>query len=130
LEAEQVIAIVAKLLEHGKADAMTGEQFLEQNDFSDAMLTPEQKDVLAMIRLQSGRGGGISSGGRSSAGGSSTGGSKPTAGAPPRVGVMGMGSGINPDETPFAQEVNQKRLNRLLAKLAVSTGSDVGEKSE
>ena len=130
LEADQVNAIAAKLLELEKADAMTGDQAQEQLDAFEALLTSEQKDVLAMIGLPFGRGGGNSGGGRASAGGSSAGGGTPTAGAPLGVGMMGMGGGGNPNENPFAQEVNQKRLKDLLARLVPSAASDVVEKSQ
>ena len=40
---------------------------------------------------------------------------------------MGMGGG-NPDENPFSQEVNQKRLRDLLTRLAPSAAR-VGDSS-
>ena len=45
--------------------------------------------------------------------------------------MMGMGMGMgggNPDENPFTQEANQKRLHDLLARLSPESG-EAAEKS-
>ena len=124
LDADQANSIAAKLQELDKNEAMTAEQAQEQLEALESLLTSEQKEVLAAIGLPFGRGGG-----RPGAGGPMAGGAGPAAGAPPAGGMMGMGAASNPNENPFTQEVNQKRLKDLLGRLAPAT-SNVAEKSE
>ena len=101
-----------------------------------ALLTPEQKDAVAAIGLPFGRGGGgggpggpRGASGRPGAGGPpGAGGGPPGAGGPPPAGMMmGMGGG-NPDENPFSQEANQKRLRDLLARISPAS-AESGDKS-
>jgi hypothetical protein len=132
LNEEQAKSIAVKLAELDKAEKMSGDEAQEALDALEAVLTPEQKDIVNTIGLpRGGRGGG---GGRG-AGGRPGGGGPPGAGGPPGGGrggppgggppggggMMGMGMGMgggNPDENPFTQEANQKRLRDLLARLA------------
>ena len=137
LDADQASAIAAKLVELDKTEDMTGDQAQEQLDSLEALLTLDQKEVLSTIGLPFGRGGGGGVGGgngaRPGAGGASAGGAAPpppAGAAPPPLGMMGMGGGNNPNENPFTQEVNQKRLKDLLARLAPAAASDVVAKPE
>ena len=128
LTADQAQAIADKLTEFDKAEKMSGEEAQEGVDALEALLTPEQKVVVSAIALPGGRGGrGGGGGGRGAAGrpggggGPSGGGAPPGAAGPPAGGGMGMmmgGGGGNPDENPFTQEANQKRLRDLRARLS------------
>jgi hypothetical protein len=126
LNEEQSKAIAAKLTELDQAEKMTGDEAQEALDALEALLTAEQKDVVNTIGLPRGGrggGGGRGAGGRPGGGplgaGGPPGGGRggPPGGGPPGGGMMGMGGG-NPDENPFTQEANQKRLRDLLARLA------------
>ena len=133
LDADQAIAIAAKLVELDKSEAMTGDQAQEQLDTLEALLKSDQKEVLALIGLPLGRGagGGGSNGARSGAvGASAGGGAPPVPAAPPPLGMIGMGGGNNPNDNPFTQEVNQKRLKDLLARIAPAAASDAVTKPE
>jgi hypothetical protein len=133
LNEEQAKAIAAKLAELDKAEKMTGDEAQEALDALEAVLTPEQKEVVNTIGLpRGGRGGGGGRGAGGRPGGGPPGGGRggPPGGGPPGGGgMMGMGMGMgggNPDENPFTQEANQKRLHDLLSRLAPESaeGSD------
>jgi hypothetical protein len=146
LTSEQAQGIAAKLAEFDKAEKMTGDDAQEAVAALEAILTPEQKEVLNTIGLPFGRGGGGRGGfggggggrgaaGRPGGGGPGAGGPPgggppgggPPAGGPPGGGMgggmMGGMGGGNPDENPFTQEANQKRLRDLLARLAPGTAA-------
>ena len=114
LDSDQATKIAAALKQLDQAEGLNDEAALAQLQSLEAMLTPEQKAVVDSIGLPFGGrpGGGMPSAAAPS--GSATGG---TSVAPPMM--MGMGSGVPPDpnENPFHQEVNQKRLRDLLARL-------------
>jgi hypothetical protein len=138
LTADQATSIAAKLVEFDKAEKMTGDEAQEAVAALEALLTPEQKEIVGAIGLPGGRrgagggpgggGGGRGAAGRPGAGGAPGAGGPPGggpgAGGPPGGGppggMMGMGGmgGGNPDENPFTQEANQKRLRDLLARIA------------
>ncbi len=141
LTAEQAKAIADKLGEFDNAEKMTGEEAQEGLNALEALLTPEQKDAMNAIGLPRGGGGGGRGGGggggrgaagRPGGGGGPGGGGAPGGpggppggprggGGPPAMGgmmpMMGGGGG-NPDENPFTQEANQKRLRDLRSRLA------------
>jgi hypothetical protein len=120
LDAEQAKAVAAKLEEFDKSETMTADEAQASVDSLEALLTQEQKDALAAIGLPGGRGG---------RGGGGGGGGAPGAGGPPAGGggggggMMGMGGGApsNPNENPFTQEANHKRLHDLLVRIAPSS---------
>ena len=134
LTPEQAKAIGDKLVEFDKAEKMTGDEAQEQADALEALLTPEQKEVVNAIGLPGGgRGGGGGRGAAGRPGGGPPGaggppgpggppgaGGPPGPGGPPGGGMMGMmgGGGGNPDENPFSQEANQKRLRDLLSRIS------------
>jgi hypothetical protein len=143
LNEEQSKAIAAKLTELDQAEKLTGDEAQEALDALEAVLTPEQKEIVNAIGLPRGGrggGGGRGAGGRPGGGppgaGGPPGGGRggppgggPPGGGPPGGGMMGMGmGGGNPDENPFTQEANQKRLHDLLARLAPESG-EAAEKS-
>lgn len=98
LNAEQAKAIAAKLEEFNKSESMSAEEAQTNVEALEAILTPEQKEVLGAIGLPFGGG----RGGRGGGGG----------------GMMGGMGGGNPNENPFTQETNQKRLRDLLVRIA------------
>ena len=126
LDAEQAKKVAAKLEELDKAEKMTAEEAQARLDSLEALLTPEQKSTLDLIGLPFGRGGagggrgGLGAAGRPGAGTQPP----PVAGAPPGGAVppmaaMGGGAGGgSPDDNPFTQEANQKRLRDLLSRLS------------
>jgi len=126
LDAEQAKKVAAKLAELDKAEKMTAEEAQAHLDSLEALLKPEQKSTLDLIGLPFGRGGagggrgGLGAAGRPGAGTQPP----PMAGAPPggTVPPMAMGAGGpgggSPDDNPFAQEANQKRLRDLLGRLS------------
>lgn len=131
LDAEQAKKVATQLQELDKAEKMTAEEAQTHLDALESLLTEEQKKTLGLISLPFGRpgpgGGGRGAAGRPGAGSPPP----PMAGAPPGGdvppmmmggGMGGMGGG-NPDENPFSQETNQKRLHDLLARLAPSSSS-------
>ena len=129
LDAEQAKQVAAKLEEINKAEKMTAEEAQSHLDALEALLTAEQKTTLGLVSLPFGRpgagGGGLGAAGRPGAGtppAPVAGG--PPGGAPPPMmamgGAGGMGGG-SPDENPFTQEGNQKRLKDLLGRLAPSS---------
>jgi hypothetical protein len=140
LNEEQSKAIAAKLAALDKAETMTGDEAQEALDALEALLTPEQKEVVNTIGLprggRGGGGGGRGAGGRPGGGPPGAGGppgggrgGPPGGGPPGGGGMMGMGmGGGNPDENPFTQEANQKRLRDLLARLAPES-AEASEKS-
>lgn len=111
LDAEQTKAIAAKLVEFEKAEKMSGDDAQKDLEEIEGLLTAEQKDALAAVGLPFGGGGGR--GGRGGGGGGMGGGM----GGGGMGGMMGMGGG-NPDENPFTQETNKKRLSDLLTRIA------------
>ena len=124
LDADQTAKIAAKLAELDKAETMTADEAQNHLDDLEALLTPEQKESLSLIGLPFGRPGGGGMGGargaagRPGAGGPVAAGSAVAAGGPPGGGapMLGTGGG-SPDENPFTQETNQKRLRDLLDRL-------------
>ncbi len=128
LDAEQAKKIATQLQELDKAEKMTAEEAQTHLDSLESLLTEEQKKTLGLISLPFGRSG-PGGGGRGAAGRPGAGSPPPPmAGAPPGGAVppMMMGGGMgggNPDENPFSQETNQKRLHDLLARLAPSSSS-------
>jgi translation initiation factor IF-2 len=136
LNADQAKAIADKLEAFDKAEKMTGDEAQESADALEALLTPEQKEVVNAIGLPGGGrggpgggGGGGGGGGRGAAG--RPGGGGPPSGGPPGGGppgggpggpMMMMGGGGNPDENPFTQEANQKRLRDLRDRLSATSG--------
>lgn len=131
LDAEQAKKVATQLQELDKAEKMTAEEAQTHLDSLESFLTEEQKKTLGLISLPFGRSG-PGGGGRGAAGRPGAGSPPPPmAGAPPGGavppmmmggGMGGMGGG-NPDENPFSQETNQKRLHDLLARLAPSSSS-------
>lgn len=109
LDAQQAEKIAGKLAEMDKSEKMTADEAQSHLDAMEALLTPEQKETLALIGLPTSRPGG---GGRAGGGGPPGGGG--AGGGAPMMGMMGGGS---PDDNPFTQEANQKRLRDLLARL-------------
>jgi hypothetical protein len=140
LDAEQAKKVAAKLEELDKAEKMTAEEAQAHLDSLEALLKPEQKSTLDLIGLPFGRGGagggrgGLGAAGRPGAGTQPP----PVAGAPPGgtvppMAAMGAGGGPgggSPDDNPFAQEANQKRLRDLLGRLSPeSAARDSTEKT-
>jgi hypothetical protein len=139
LSPEQSQAIATKLAEFDSAEKMSGDEAQEAADALEGLLTSEQKAVVDAIGLPFGGGGGRGGGGSRGAAGRPGGGPPggagtpagghagggPPGGGPP--GMMGGGGGGNPDENPFTQEANQKRLRDLLARL---NPASVEEKKE
>jgi hypothetical protein len=117
LDAEQAKKIALKLEELEKAEQMTGDEAQTHLEVLEDLLTAEQKETLGLIGLPFGRPGGGTAG-RPGGGGQPAGGGagagRPPAGGPPIMGMMGG----PPDENPFTQEVNQKRLHDLLGRLS------------
>ena len=128
LDADQAKKVAAKLAEIDKAEKMTAEEAQSHLDALEALLTAEQKTTLGLISLPFGRqggGGGLGAEGRPGGGLSPPpvvplGGEQPRGAPPPPMGGGGMGGG-SPDENPFTQEGNQKRLKDLLGRLAPSS---------
>ncbi|MFN0021979.1 MAG: hypothetical protein ACKVP0_27340 [Pirellulaceae bacterium] len=140
LDSEQSKKVAAKLAEIDKAEKMTADEAQTHLDALEGLLSPEQKTTLELVSLPFGRGGagGGRGGGRGAAGRPGAGAATPAAtaapaGAPPAPmamggGMGGMGGG-SPDENPFTQEANQKRLRDLLGRLAPGS-SDGATKAE
>lgn len=128
LDAEQAKKVAAKLQELDTAEKMTAEEAQSHLDALEGVLTEEQKQTLGLISLPFGRPGAGGSG-RGAAGrpGAGTppapvvGG--PPGGAAPPMGMGGMGGGA-PDENPFTQETNQKRLRDLLGRLVPASSAE------
>jgi hypothetical protein len=117
LAPDQTEKIAAKLDQLAKAEKMTGEEAEEHLADLEGVLSEEQKATLAQVGLPPPpRGGG---GGRPGGGGPPGAGGPPGGAPAPAMGGMGgmMGSGPPPDENPFGQEANQKRLSDLLGRL-------------
>lgn len=100
LDAEQQAKLAAELEGLEKAEKMTDDDAEKRLEAFEALLTPEQKDALDAVALpRRGRGG-------------------PPGGGPGGAGSGGAGpGGESPDDNPFAQETNQKRLHDLLSRL-------------
>ncbi len=116
LNAEQTEKVAAELAALNEAEKLTDDDAQSRLEVLEALLTAEQKAAIEAIGLP-----------RPGAGGPPGGapGAGPPGAAPPMMGMgmpgggggmMGMGGGA-PDENPFAQETNQKRLKDLLARL-------------
>ena len=131
LAADQAKQVGAKLEEISKAEKMTAEEAQSHLDALEALLTEEQKTTLGLVSLPFGRPG-VGGGGRGAAGRPGAGTAPvpvaggPPGGAPPPMmamgGAGGMGGG-SPDENPFTQEANQKRLKDLLGRLLPSSAA-------
>lgn len=93
LDAEQQAKLAAELQALEKTETMTDEDAQQRLEALQALLTTEQQDALDAVALPR-RGGGGGGGG----------------------GPMG-GAAESPDENPFAQEANQKRLHDLLSRV-------------
>ena len=128
LDAEQAKKVAAKLEEINKAEKMTAEEAQAHLEALETLLTAEQKTTLGLVSLPFGRpGGGGGGGGLGAAGRPGGAGAPPPlpgapGGAPPLGGAGGMGGG-SPDENPFTQEANQKRLKDLLSRLAPASAA-------
>jgi hypothetical protein len=108
LDAEQSKAIAEKLAEFEKAESMSGEQAGENATALESLLTDAQKAIIASIGLPQNR----------PAGGGGAGGGAPAGGPPPAPASHGgPPAPPNPDENPFSQETNKKRLQDLLGRL-------------
>ncbi len=94
LTPEQTAKVAELLGTMEQAEKMTGDEATAFQKTLEEILTKEQNDVLALVGLPFVR----------PAGGGGMG------------GAMG-GGGANPDENPFTQEVNQKRLKDLLDRI-------------
>lgn len=119
LSDEQAKTIAAKLEEFDKSETMTADEAQASLDSLEALLTEDQKDAVNAIGLPFGGGG---RGGRGGGGGGA-----PAGSSAPAMGGGAPGGG-NPNENPFSQEANQKRLRDLLTRIAPST-VEAGEKS-
>lgn len=123
LDADQAAKIVAKLAEFENAEKMTMEEAQKELDELESLLTASQKDAVGAVGLPFGGRGGRGGPGRGGPGGGGPGGGGPGAGGPGGAGRGGMGMGMgrggpqDPDENPFRQETNQKRLQDILARL-------------
>lgn len=119
LTEEQVSKIAAKLAELDAAEKMTADEAQAHMEALEALLTEEQRESLNAISLPFGRGGG--GGGRGGPGGPGGGGPGGPGGGGgpggPGGGMMGGMGGGSPDENPFTQETNQKRLRDLLSRI-------------
>jgi hypothetical protein len=134
LDAEQAKKVAAKLEELDKAEKMTAEEAQSHLDALEALLTPEQKSTLDLVGLPFGRGG--AGGGRGGLGAAGRPGAStqppPVAGAPPggtvppmaAMGGAGGPAGGSPDDNPFTQETNQKRLRDLLSRLSPKSAAE------
>ena len=108
LAADQSEKIAAKLQQLSDAEKMTNEEAEQHLADLEELLNEEQKTTLGLVGLPPpARGGG---GGRAGGGGAPG-----PANAP---GPAGMAGGPPPDENPFSQEMNEKRLNDLRERLA------------
>lgn len=99
LTPEQNAKLAEMLATLQSAEKMTGEEATAFQKSLEELLSKEQNDLLSLIGLPFGGGGG--GGGR----GGGMGG-----------GMMG-GAAPSPDENPFTQETNQKRLRDLLERV-------------
>lgn len=128
LDTDQQAKIAAVLAKFESAEKMTNDEAEVHLKALQASLTDAQKSVLESFSLPFGGGrGGGGRGGRGGAGGPP--GGPPGAGqeGPPpggraaamMAGMGGMGGrgGADPDENPFSQEANKKRLQDLLLRL-------------
>lgn len=115
LDEEQATRIAAKLAELENMEKMTADEAQDQLSALEELLSDEQKSTLGLVGLPPpARAGG---GGPPGAGAPGAGG-PPAAGGPPGMGGMGP----PPDENPFTQEANQKRLKDLLGRLSPESG--------
>jgi hypothetical protein len=127
---DQKEKIAAKLDQLAKAEKMTAEDAEAHVADLESLLTDEQKATLGLVGLPPPARGGAGGGGPPGAGGAPRAGGPPGAAAPPGgagpsgitgppgMGGMMGGGGPPPDENPFTQEVNEKRIKDLLGRLS------------
>ncbi|HEV7223596.1 MAG TPA: hypothetical protein VGN42_12895 [Pirellulales bacterium] len=104
LDADQSAQVAKELAALDTAETLTAEEAQEHLDVLEALLTPQQKAAVDAIGLPRPGGGGGGMGGG------------------------GMGAPA-PDQNPFAQEANQKRLQDLLGRLKPANAETPGESS-